>query len=78
MDHELRKAMYIAAAIQGMLAAEAPDTTLPTAFLADRAVDIANAAIGIETGELVYDEGDLIPPEGAEDGPVDSTQVTES
>ena len=71
MDHELRRAMYIAAAIQGMMAAESPDVTMESAFVADRAVEIANNAISIETGEMVYesDEIGLVPQEVNDETP---------
>ena len=62
MDNELRRAMYVAAAIQGMLAAEATNVTLSVPFLADRAVELANAAIDLETGKLIYHNQELVDP----------------
>lgn len=60
MDQELRRAMYVAAAIQGMLTAESPDVAYGAAWVADRAVEIANTAMQLEDGTLVLGEA---PPE---------------
>jgi hypothetical protein len=54
MDQELRKAMYVAAAIQGILSAEAADVNYNSDWVADRAVEVATKAIQIESGELVF------------------------
>lgn len=65
MDQELRKAMYTAAAIQGILSAEAPDVNYTSDWVADRAVEVATKAIQIEDGELVFTQTPAI----TEDGP---------
>lgn len=66
MDLDHRRALYIAAAIQGMLTAEQPDGPKDETYIAHRAVVIADTAVGLQEGTLGYDdEGD--PAEGEAD-----------
>lgn len=60
MDQELRKAMYTAAAIQGILSAEASDVNYTSDWVADRAVEVATKAMQIEDGELVFTQAPAI------------------
>ena len=59
MDHELRKAMYVQAAIQGILSSEPADYAWDSDYIASRAIEVAEVTLGIEDGTYVAPEPDI-------------------